>query len=145
LLAILDLLTRGLTRGLAHTRALAHTRVLAHKVIIGESQLVCAGALLVQTRIGALALGPGRRQPRTMLGFLGTACARLRRFPVLGSRLRPTLLQHALAPALGRGTTASTHCEQQCDHNDDRDHDDHDDQSSRHTLNLLFSFEEASR
>jgi hypothetical protein len=82
-LAILDLLTRGLTR------------VLAHQVIIGESQLVCAGALLVQTRLGALALGPGRRQPRTMIAtttittispvdILSTSSSLSRRLPANG-------------------------------------------------------------
>jgi hypothetical protein len=131
--AAVDLLARGLIR------------VVAHQVVIREPELVCACALLMHARLGPIALGPGGGQPRAMLGLLGTARARLCGITVLGNRLRPTLLQHTLAPALGRDTTASSHREQQRDHDDNYDHDDHDDQSSGHTLNLLSSFEEASR
>ena len=76
-----------------------------------------------------------------MLGFLGTAGARLRHPTVLGNGLLAARLQHALAPALCRGTTAPTRHKQQRGYDDDRDHDDHDNQSSGHTLNLLRLFQ----
>jgi hypothetical protein len=126
-LAILAPVARGLIR------------VVAHQVVIGEPELVRTSALLVQTRLGALAFGPCASQPRVMLGLLGAPRAGFSRFAVLTDGLRPALLQHALAPALGRDTTASSRREQQRDHDDNYDHDDHNDQSSGHALPpLLF-------
>jgi hypothetical protein len=101
--------------------------LVPHQFIVGQSLLVGPCAFLVQSRLGALALGYGVRHPSPMLGFLGRAAASVCCLAVLGHDLFATLLELALTAALGGDPATACKGHKQDGQQDYGHHDDHDD------------------
>jgi hypothetical protein len=95
-------------------------------------------SLLVEPRLGPLALGHGARHPSAMLGFLGRAGPSVGGLTMLAHRLLTTLLQLALLAALGGDPTPPRQREHQPGQHDYDYDNDYDDQNGRHFLYLLL-------
>jgi hypothetical protein len=94
------------------------------------------GSLLVEPRLGPLALGHGARDPSPMLGFVGGARPSLGGLTMLADGMLATARQLTLSAALG-GNPATTRQPDEQRYQHDYGNDNYDDQNGRHSLYLL--------